>query len=139
MRALNDSGTLLATNTVTATVNKPTPPPPPPQLDGCGDADDRERVDDHGDLVNWRAVYDANGDKSEDDPGTIEFLIDGNQVLTEDLTRPSATASPTARLHHVTNGTHTFQVRALNDTGTLLATNTVTATVNNHNTTPPTG
>ena len=35
------------------------------------------------DLINWRAVYDANGDKVEDDPGSIEFLIDGNQVLSE--------------------------------------------------------
>ena len=34
-------------------------------------------------LVNWRAVYDKNGDKVEDDPGKIEFRVDGNPVLTE--------------------------------------------------------
>ena len=39
----------------------------------------------------------------------------------------------------VSNGQHTFQVRALNDTGTLLATNTVTATINNPTPPPPTG
>ena len=33
--------------------------------------------------MNWRAVYDANGDKVEDDPGKVEFRVDGNLVLTE--------------------------------------------------------
>ena len=27
--------------------------------------------------VNWRAVYDANGDKVPDDPGSVRFLVDG--------------------------------------------------------------
>ena len=34
-------------------------------------------------VVNWRAVYDRNGDGVEDDPGTIEFRVDGTLVLTE--------------------------------------------------------
>ena len=34
-------------------------------------------------VVNWRAVYDGNGDGIEDDPGKIEFRVDGNLVLTE--------------------------------------------------------
>ena len=46
------------------------------------------------------------------------------------------TPSPTASIT-VSNGQHTFQVRALNDTGTLLATNTVTATVANQTPPPP--
>ena len=40
------------------------------------------------------------------------------------------TPSPTGSIT-VSNGQHTFQVRALNDSGTLLATNTVTATIDN--------
>ena len=28
-------------------------------------------------------VYDKNGDKVEDDPGSIQFLVDGKLVLTE--------------------------------------------------------
>ncbi len=39
----------------------------------------------------------------------------------------------------VANGSHTFEVRALNDTGTVLAKNTVTATVANTTPPPPTG
>ena len=35
------------------------------------------------------------------------------------------------------NGQHTFQVRALNDAGTLLATNTITATITTTTTPPP--
>jgi chitodextrinase len=42
-----------------------------------------------------------------------------------------ATGSPSA-----SNGSHTFQVRALTDSGTLLATNTVTATIGNGTSTP---
>ena len=33
--------------------------------------------------MNWHAVYDANGDKVEDDPGSVQFLVDGTQVLSE--------------------------------------------------------
>ena len=87
------------------------------------------------DLVNWRAVYDANADKIEDDPGSIQFLIDGNQVLSE-LNPPFGDSFADGSIT-VANGSHTFQVRALNDTGTLLASNTVTATVNKTTTPPP--
>ena len=65
----------------------------------------------------------------EDDPGTIEFLVDGKQVLTE-INPPFGDSFADGSIT-VSNGQHTFQVRALNDSGTLLATNTVTATVNN--------
>ena len=79
------------------------------------------------DITDWRAVYDANGDGTEDDPGSIQFLIDGTQVLSE-INAPFgdtfATGSPSASA-----GQHTFLVRALSDSGTLLATNSVTATV----------
>ena len=63
-------------------------------------------------LVNWRAVYDKNGDGTEDDPGSIQFLVDGNQVLSEinppfgdtfaNGTSPSATASTPSRCAHST-------------------------------------
>ncbi len=104
------------------------------ELDGHGDADDRERVD-VPNLDNWRAVYDENGDGIEDDPGSIQFLIDGNQVLSE----INAPFGDTFAIGTITasNGQHTFQVRALNDSGTLLATNTITATVNNQTPPPP--
>jgi len=86
-------------------------------------------------IVNWRAVYDANGDGKEDDPGSIQFLIDGKQVLSE-INAPFgdtfANGTPST-----SNGSHAFQVRALNDAGTLLASNTVTATITTS--TPPTG
>ena len=81
---------------------------------------------------NWRAVYDANGDKVEDDPGSIQFLVDGKQVLSE-INAPFGDTFATGSIT-VGNGQHTFQVRALNDSGTLLATNTVTATIANRNT-----
>ena len=99
-----------------------------------GDADDRERHDDH-ESVNSGAVYDKNGDKVEDDPGKIEFRVDGNPVLTEDLI-PLGDSFADGSIT-VANGTHSFQVRALSDNGTLLASNTVTATVNNQTTPPP--
>jgi chitodextrinase len=78
-------------------------------------------------IKDWRAVYDANGDGKEDDPGSIQFLIDGTQVLSE-INAPFGDTFANGTLT-TTNGQHTFQVRALNDTGTLLATNTITATV----------
>ena len=100
-------------------------PPPPPSSTGAV----KQTIANGStvsSLTNWRAVYDANGDGVEDDPGSIQFLIDGNQVLSE-INARSATPSPTARSPPAT-ASHTFQVRALNDTGTLLASNTITAT-----------
>ena len=77
-------------------------------------------------LNNWRAVYDANGDKVEDDPGSIQFLVDGNQVLSE-INPPFGDTFANGTIT-VGNGTHTFQVRAQRQRH-LLATNTLTATV----------
>ena len=85
--------------------------------------------------MDWRAVYDRNGDKVEDDPGKIEFLVDGNQVLSE-INPPFGDTFANGSIT-VGNGTHTFQVRALSDSGTLLATNTATATINTQTTPPP--
>ncbi len=79
-------------------------------------------------LVNWRAIYDANQDGVEDDPGSVQFLIDGAQVLSEtnapfgDSFADGSITTP--------NGLHTFTVRAVNDSGSVLATSTVSATVN---------
>ena len=135
VRALDDTGTLLATSTVTATVNKTTAPPPSSSTGVVTQTIANGST--ITDLVDWRAVYDRNGDKVEDDPGKIEFRIDGNLVLTEALI-PFGDSFADGSIT-TTNGTHTFQVRALDDTGTLLATSTVTATVNKNQTTPPPG
>ena len=133
VRALNDSGTLLATNTITATIGTGTPPPPPPSSTGAV-TQTIANGSTVANLVNWRAVYDKNGDGTEDDPGSIQFLVDGNQVLSE-INPPFGDTFANGTIT-VSNGQHTFQVRALNDTSTLLATNTVTATVNNQATPP---
>ena len=135
VRALNDSGTLLATNTVTATIGSGTPPPPPPPPSSTGAVTQTiANGATVASLVNWRAVYDRNGDGTEDDPGSIQFLVDGNQVLSE-INPPFGDTFANGTIT-TSNGQHTFQVRALNDAGTLLATNTITATINNQ-TTPP--
>lgn len=87
------------------------------------------------DIVNWQAVYDANGDGIEDDPGQIQFYIDGALVLTESYAPfgdTFLTGSPST-----TDGRHTFMVKAISDTGTVLATNTVTATVSSAPPPPP--
>ncbi|HEX5585876.1 MAG TPA: fibronectin type III domain-containing protein, partial [Acidimicrobiia bacterium] len=133
VRALTDAGTLLAKNTVTATVGNPTTPPPPSstgvvtQTIGNGST--------IANVVGWRAVYDRNGDKVEDDPGKIEFYVDGKQVLSE-INPPFGDTFADGTIT-VASGSHTFEVRALTDAGTLLAKNTVTATVGNPTTPPP--
>lgn len=83
-------------------------------------------------ITGWRAVYDANNDGVEDDPGSVRFLIDGTQVLSE-INAPFgdtfATGSPST-----TVGQHSFRVDAINGSNVVVATNTVTATVGS---TPP--
>ena len=86
-------------------------------------------------VVGWRAVYDRNGDGVEDDPGRIEFYVDGKQVLSE-INAPFGDTFAEGTIT-VANGSHTFEVRALTDSGTQLAKNTVTATVNGPTTPPP--
>ena len=71
MRAVNGSGTVLAKNTVTATVANTTTPPPPSST-GSITQTIANGATVKG-VVNWRAVYDGNGDKVEDDPGTVEL------------------------------------------------------------------
>ena len=86
-------------------------------------------------LANWRAVYDANGDDVEDDPGSIEFLR-RRQARAQREQPPFGDSFADGSIT-VSNGQHTFQVRALNDSGTLLATNTVTATIGTGTPPPP--
>ena len=135
VRALNDTGTLLASNTITATITTTTPPPPPPPPPSSTGKVTQTIANGATltNLNNWRAVYDANGDGKEDDPGSIQFLIDGTQVLSE-INAPFGDTFANGTIT-TSNGQHTFQVRALNDTGTLLASNTITATITT--TTPP--
>ncbi len=85
VRALTDSGTLLASNTVTATIGSQTPPPPPPPSSTGAVKQTIANGATLSGITNWRGVYDANGDGSEDDPGKMEFLIDGKLVLSEQL------------------------------------------------------
>ena len=81
-------------------------------------------------VVNWRAVYDGNGDKVEDDPGSVRFVVDGTVVSTEqDI--PFGDNSGFWASTSVKDGSHTFEVRAVNGSGTVIAKNTVTATVAN--------
>jgi chitodextrinase len=86
--------------------------------------------------VNWRAVYDGNGDKLPDDPGAVRFVVDGQPVLTEQA-MPFGDTSGFWKSGSVANGPHSFQVLAVNDAGTVVASNTVTATVSNTTTTTP--
>jgi hypothetical protein len=79
-------------------------------------------------IVNWRAVYDANGDGVEDDPGSVQFLVDGAQILSE-TNAPFGDSFADGSIT-VANGLHTFVVRAVSDSGSVLATSTVSATVN---------
>lgn len=108
------------------------PAPPPPvakitQTIGAGST--------IANVNDWRAVYDANGDGVEDDPGSIEFLVDGAQVLSE-INAPFGDTFANGSIV-VADGTHTFLVRALNDSGTVLATNSVSATVSASAPPPP--
>ena len=86
-------------------------------------------------ITNWQAVYDANGDGIEDDPGQIQFYIDGVLVLTE--SNPPFGDTFLGGSPSTTDGQHTFMVKAITDTGTLLVTNTVTATVSSSPPPPP--
>ena len=101
-----------------------TPPPPPTTATVTQTIVDGSTIPN---IVNWQAVYDANGDGIEDDPGQIQFYIDGVLVLTESnppFGDTFLTGSPSTA-----DGQHTFLVKAISDTGTVLATNSVTATV----------
>ena len=66
----------------------------------------------------------------------MRFLVDGKAVLTEE-TMPFGDIAGFWTSKSVANGRHTFEVRALNDAGTVLATNTVSASVDEHDRHPP--
>jgi chitodextrinase len=136
VRALTDSGTLLATNTVTATVGTTSPSSPPPSSTGTL----TQTIANGSTLsgsVSWRAVYDKNSDKIPDDPGAVRFLVDGKTVLTEQ-TMPFGDTTGFWSSDSVSDGRHTFEVHALNSSGTVVATNTVSASVQ-HDAPPPSG
>ena len=130
MRAVNGSGTVLAKNTVTATVANTTTTAAD-ELDRLDHPDDRERCDAPGRRELACASTTSNGDKVEDDPGKVEFPVDGKGRARPRTMIPFGDDAGFWTSKSVANGSHTFEVRALNDTGTVLATNTVTATVDN--------
>ena len=72
----------------------------------------------------------------QDDPGSVRFLVDGNVVLTSracrSVTQP-ASGLP-ALLQTVVSRSRS---RAISDTGTVVATNTVTASIANDMSSPP--
>jgi hypothetical protein len=111
----------------------PTPPPPPTV------AKITQTITSGATLTGvtpWFAVYDADGDGVEDDPGSVQWFVDGNPVRTE-VDVPfgdDPTFWPSAS---VQNGNHTFEVRAISATNVVLATNSVTATVANVTPPPP--
>ena len=111
------------------------PPPPPPPV-----ASITQNISSGVTLSGtfaWRGVYDGNGDGVEDDPGSVRFLVDGVQVLSE-INPPFGDTDGFWDSATVANGTHTFRVDAVNDAGTVVASNAVTAMVSNTPTPPPT-
>jgi chitodextrinase len=119
----------------TATSPCSTTPPPPPPSSGTGTI--AQTIASGATLsgaINWRAVYDANGDKVPDDPGSVRFLVDGAPVLTE-INVPFGDTDGFWNSTSVADGRHSFQVLALNDAGAQVASNTVSATVANSTTT----
>ena len=106
------AGTLLATNTVTATVGNNTPPPPPPSSTGAVTQT----------IVNGATLSTSStgapsttktATRSRTTPARSQFLVDGKQVLSE-INPPFGDTSPTWLHHRQQRPTH-FQVRALND------------------------
>ena len=133
--AKDAGGLRSAPATLSAATSPCTPKPPPPGSTGSITQTIANGATLKG-VVSWFAVYDGNGDKVEDDPGSVEWRVDGKLVRTEVDVPFGDDASfwPSAS---VANGSHTFEVRAVNGSGTVIAKNTVTATV--ANTTPPPG
>jgi len=86
--------------------------------------------------VVWQATYDGNGDGVPDDPGSMRFSVDGNVVLTE-TTPPFGDTAGFWDSTTVGNGSHTFKVEAVSDSGTVVVANTVTASVSNGTQPPP--
>ena len=130
VRALNDAGTVLATNTITATVANQTPPPPPPSTTGAVTQTIANGATAHrrGQLARRLRQERRHGrGRPRHDRSSY---VDGTQVLSE-INPPFGDTAGFWTSTTVNDGQHTFQVRALNDAGTVLATNTITATVAN--------
>ena len=136
VRALNDSGTLLATNTITATIDNQTPPPPPP-TSSTGTV--TQTIANGSTLSESRQLARRLRQQRRQGRGRPRHDRSSSSTATRCCPRSTPPFGDTFANGSITvnNGQHTFQVRALNDSGTLLATNTVTATINNQTTPPP--
>ena len=133
-----DAASLRSAPATLSTATSPctaTPAPPPPSSAGSISQTIANGATLKG-VVSWFGVYDGNGDKVEDDPGSVEWRVDGNLVRTE-VDVPFGDDASFWPSTSVANGSHTFEVRAVNGSGTVLAKNTVTATVANGTTPPP--
>jgi hypothetical protein len=110
---------------------------PPPQQTNSITQTIKEGVTLSG-VVDWRAVYDAGDDGTEDDPGSVKFYVDGSLVRTElDIPFGSEPGSGFWDSSVTPNGTHTFKVEAVDLNGEVLVSNSVVATVNNVIVVPP--
>ena len=88
-----DAGGLRSAVASLSTATSPCSPPPPSSTGAVTQTIANGST--VSSLANWRAVYDANGDGIEDDPGSIQFLSTATRCSPRS-TRPSATPSPTA-------------------------------------------
>lgn len=128
-----DSPQQFGTKEVTCTLNVTAPPPPPPPSTKLI----TQTISDGSTLsgtVTWRATYTDNGVVT--DPGTVRFYVDGTQVL-EEADSPFGDTTGFWNSNSVPNGSHVFEVQAVDGSGNVLAANSVTATVSNVVTPPP--
>jgi len=112
------------------TIAPPPPPPPPPSGSITQTITEGSTI---SDITGWRAVYDANGDGTEDDPGSVKFYVDGTLLLSE-INAPFGDTFIDGSIA-VADGQHTFKVEAVSDAGAVLVNSSVTANVKS--TVPP--
>ena len=134
VRAVNGSGTVIAKNTVTATVANTTTAA---EFDGRDHADDRERCDVEGcrELACGVRRQRRQG-RGRSGLGPVRRRRHGR---VDRAGHPFGDNAGFWASTSVKDGTHTFEVRAVNGSGTVIAKNTVTATVANTTTPPSTG
>lgn len=133
----NDPGCLSASDN--DETDSPPPPPPPPSGTITQSIQSGATLSGQ---VDWHAVYDANADGVEDDPGSVRFYLDGVSIRTEvDPPFGSEPNNPAVTFWDsttTTNGSHTFRTEAVDDAGTVLVSSpTVTANVDNTVAPPP--
>ena len=115
-----DGGTVLSAAT--------SPCPPPPAPTGATLTQTIANGSTVKGAVNWHAVYGTA--TSSGRPGSVQFVVDGKVVLTEQ-NMPFGDTPGFSSSTSVRNGTHTFEVRAIDGSGTVIANKSVSASVAN--------